>query len=240
MKRVLVTGSSRGIGKEIALKLASQGFTIVLNGRKESDASIEALDAVRELSPESSFLAFDVSDRDSVKSSLEAELKERGSFWGVVLNAGIHQDVPFPGMSEEQWDQVLDTDLGGFFNVLRPLIMPMIKLRDRGRIVVLSSISGLVGNRGQVNYSAAKAGLIGACRSLSKELASREITVNCVAPGGVETEMITDEVREHLVKAVPMGRLATAEEVAGSVSFLFAEESGYMTGQTLVLNGGMF
>ena len=143
-------------------------------------------------------------------------------------------------MSEEQWDQVLNTDLGGFFNVLRPLIMPMIKLRDKGRIVVISSISGLVGNRGQVNYSAAKAGLIGATRSLSKELASRGITVNCVAPGGVETEMLKDEIREQLVKAVPMGRLATPEEVAGSVSFLFAEEAGYMTGQTLVLNGGMF
>ncbi len=240
MKRVLVTGSSRGIGREIAIKLASQGFVIVVNGREESADSIETLRQVRELSPESSFLAFDVSNRKQVKEALELELEKRGPFWGAVLNAGIHQDSPFPGMSEEQWDQVINTDLGGFFNVLRPLIMPMIKLRDKGRIVVISSISGLVGNRGQVNYSAAKAGLIGATRSLSKELASRGITVNCVAPGGVETEMLKDEIREQLVKAVPMGRLATTEEVAGSVSFLFAEEAGYMTGQTLVLNGGMF
>ncbi len=240
MKRVLVTGSSRGIGREIAMKLARQGFVVVVNGRKESADSIETLRQVREISPESNFLAFDVSDRKQVKDSLELELEQRGPFWGAVLNAGIHQDTPFPGMSEEQWDQVLNTDLGGFFNVLRPLIMPMIKLRDKGRIVVISSISGLVGNRGQVNYSAAKAGLIGATRSLSKELASRGITVNCVAPGGVETEMLKDEIREQLVKAVPMGRLATPEEVAGSVSFLFAEEAGYMTGQTLVLNGGMF
>ena len=240
MKRVLVTGSSRGIGREIAIKLAHQGFVVVVNGRKESADSIETLRQVREISPESSFLAFDVSDRRQVKDSLELELEQRGPFWGAVLNAGIHQDTPFPGMSEEQWDQVLNTDLGGFFNVLRPLIMPMIKLRDKGRIVVISSISGLVGNRGQVNYSAAKAGLIGATRSLSKELASRGITVNCVAPGGVETEMLKDEIREQLVKAVPMGRLATPEEVAGSVSFLFADEAGYMTGQTLVLNGGMF
>jgi 3-oxoacyl-[acyl-carrier protein] reductase len=220
--------------------LAHQGFVVVVNGRKESADSIETLRQVREISPESSFLAFDVSDRRQVKDSLELELEQRGPFWGAVLNAGIHQDTPFPGMSEEQWDQVLNTDLGGFFNVLRPLIMPMIKLRDKGRIVVISSISGLVGNRGQVNYSAAKAGLIGATRSLSKELASRGITVNCVAPGGVETEMLKDEIREQLVKAVPMGRLATPEEVAGSVSFLFADEAGYMTGQTLVLNGGMF
>lgn len=243
-KRVLVTGSSRGIGREIAMALADEGYLITCHGRSNSSYLQDTLSNLNRLSSEKDIehgsLIFDVSDRALCFKVLEEDIQKFGAYYGVVLSAGITKDGPFPGMKDEDWDEILNVDLGGFYNVLRPLIMPMIQLRQGGRIVPIASISGITGNRGQVNYSAAKAGLIGASKALSKELAKRRITVNCVAPGGVSTDMVSDKLRDEMLKMVPMGRLAEPREVAGAVTYLFSEVSEYMTGQVLVLNGGMF
>ena len=236
-KRVLVTGSSRGIGLGIARGLAKDGFQLVLHGRSASRSLDEA---VSNLSPYGArSITFDLEDREQTRSVLEAEVKENGAFYGVVLSAGITKDMPFPAIADSDWDRVLRTNLDSFYSVLQPLIMPMIRLRAGGRIVVLSSISGLHGNRGQVNYSAAKAGLIGAAKALSLELARRKISVNCIAPGGVETGMINDELRKQMTRQIPMRRLARVDEVAAAASYLFSPASEYMTGQTLVLSGGL-
>ena len=239
-RKVLITGSSRGIGKSIALSLAKAGFSVVLNGRSESQALASTLCEVKEFYKNARSLVFDVGEHRQVQSVLEAELATEGAFYGVVLAAGINSDVPFAAMDRQAWDGVISTNLGGFYNVLRPLVMPMIQTRRGGRIVSISSISGIIGNRGQVNYSAAKAGLIAASKALARELAKRKITVNCVAPGGVDTEMIDESLKKELVKVIPMARLAKPQEIAASVKYLFSEEAEYMTGQTLVLNGGMF
>jgi 3-oxoacyl-[acyl-carrier protein] reductase len=236
-KRVLVVGSSRGIGRSVASVLARDGFQVVIHGRAESDSLSETLESLSEFGARC--LCFDIVDREQTGRVLAEELEEHGAFYGVVLCAGIAKDMAFPAMDPESWDSVLSVDLDGFYNVLRPLVLPMVQLRAGGRIVVLSSVSGIVGNRGQVNYSAAKAGLIGASKALSRELAKRKITVNCVAPGGVDTEMIEPRLREEMIKQIPMGRLATTEEIAASVQYLFSEGAGYMTGQTLILSGGM-
>lgn len=236
-KKVLVVGSSRGIGRSVAINLARLGFDIVVHGRTNSKELNETQALIN--NDDCRSLVFDVANREQSVEVLENEVKQNGAFYGVVLCAGIAKDMPFPGMDAEAWDSVLKVDLDGFYNVLRPLVMPMIQLRSGGRIVVLSSISGVVGNRGQVNYSAAKAGLIGATKALSRELAKRKITVNAIAPGAVETEMIDARLKEEMLKTIPMGRLAKPEEIAGAVSYLFSESAEYMTGQTLILSGGM-
>lgn len=239
-KRVLITGSSRGIGKAIAIDLAKAGFSITCHGRELSEALSSTSRELQDISESNNYLTFDVLDRALTKKLLEENISEFGAFYGVVLSAGITKDVPFPGMEDEDWDSVINIDLGGFYNVLRPIIMPMIQLRTGGRIISISSLSGVVGNRGQVNYSAAKAGLIGASKALSKELAKRRITVNCIAPGGIESDMLTDKVREELLKSIPMGRLGRVEEVSAAAKYLFSPEAEYMTGQTLILAGGIF
>lgn len=236
-KKVLVVGSSRGIGRAVALELANFGFELVVHGRTITTELEQTLGLLNHCEARS--LTFDITNREETFKLLEEEVEKNGAFYGVVLCAGIAKDMPFPAMDEESWDRVLRVDLDGFYNVLRPLVMPMIQLRNGGRIVVLSSISGVIGNRGQVNYSAAKAGLIGATKALSRELAKRKITVNAIAPGGVETEMIDARLKEEMLKAIPMGRLAKPEEVAGAVSYLFSEKAEYMTGQTLILSGGL-
>lgn len=224
-KRVLVTGSSRGIGKATAERLAADGFAVTTHA----------------LSSPGTDLRFDVADREAARAALEADIAANGPYWGVVLNAGVSDDAPFPAMEDAMWDRVMRTDLDGFYNVLKPVVMPMITNRLRGRIVALSSVSGIIGNRGQVNYSAAKAGIIGAVKALAVELAKRGITVNAVAPGPVETEMTADiEMREAVEKAIPMRRFARPEEVAAVVSFLFREEAGYITRQVIPVNGGLF
>lgn len=241
MKSVLVAGSSRGIGREIALNLARAGFDVCVHGSKDSEQLDTILQQVTEISgitPKK--LIFDVTDREHTKDILVNHIKEHGAFYGVVLAFGITKDAPFPGLSDEDWDNVLKVDLDGFYNVLKPLVMPMIQRREGGRIVTISSISGIIGNRGQVNYSAAKAGLIGATKALAKELAKRKITVNCVAPAGIETNMIDETLKQEMIKINPMGRLGTVSEVAGAVRYLFSEEASYMSSQVLVLNGGMF
>lgn len=225
VRRVLVTGSSRGIGKAVAERLRADGFEVVTHSVRS----------------EGTDLRFDVSDRDACRAAIEADIERHGPYYGVVLNAGVNRDNVFPGMEDGEWDQVLDTDLGGFYNVLKPCVMPMIAAHFKGRIVAMSSVSGLVGNRGQVNYSAAKAGVIGAVKALAVELARRGITVNAVAPGLIETDMADAlaDMREEVKKAIPMRRLGTADEVAAAVSFLFRDEAAYITRQVISVNGGL-
>jgi 3-oxoacyl-[acyl-carrier protein] reductase len=238
-ERVLVTGASRGIGRAIAVALARDGFQLTLNYRSNEEAAKQALGEVRATGGTARLLPFDVADREACAGVLEADVREHGPFWGVVCNAGVVADAPFPGMSGEAWDRVVRTNLDGFYNVLRPLVMPMVRARRGGRIVTLSSISGLRGNRGQVNYAAAKAGIIGATRSLALELAKRAITVNCVAPGLIETDMIAGAAVEEIAKAIPLGRLGRPEEVAAAVSYLFSVGAAYVTGEVLGVTGGM-
>lgn len=238
-RRILVTGSSRGIGKAIALALAQAGFDVVVHARSRIDEANHVADEIRALGRRSDVLMFDVTDRERTKQQLEAFIEQHGAFYGVVLNAGLTRDAAFPVLLDDDWDQVISTSLDGFYNVLKPIIMPMIQLRKGGRIVTLSSISGVMGNRGQVNYSAAKAGLIGATKALSLELAKRKITVNCVAPGLIETEMVTEEVKSHALAMIPMQRLGQANEVASLVRFLCSDEASYITRQVISVNGGM-
>lgn len=233
-KRVLITGSTRGIGREIARKLVGSGFKVTVHGRSKEDS----MRVAQELSADDA-LAFDVTDRVSAKATLERVVEEKGAYWGVVLSTGLARDNTFAALSDEDWDAVLASSLDGFYNVLHPLMLPLVRLRSGGRIVVLSSVSGVTGNRGQVNYSAAKAGLIGAAKALAAELASRKITVNCVAPGLIDTEMIRDVPLEEALKIVPMGRLGKPEEVAGLVAFLMSDDASYITRQVIGINGGI-
>lgn len=235
---ILVTGSSRGIGAAIARRLARDGYNIVTHAR--ALPSLEAtLQAVREAGVEARALAFDVAERAAARAALESDVAAHGAYYGVVCNAGITSDGAFPALSEKDWDSVLSTNLDGFYNVLQPLVMPMIRRRAPGRIVTMSSVSGLIGNRGQVNYSAAKAGIIGATRALAVELASRQITVNCVAPGLIRTDMTLDAPLDRILETIPAGRIGEPDEVAAAVSFLMSPAAGYITRQVLAVNGGM-
>ncbi|MCX2524946.1 3-oxoacyl-ACP reductase FabG [Larsenimonas rhizosphaerae] len=238
--RILVTGANRGIGRAIALRLAKDGFDIVVHYRQRQDDAAMVCECIEALGRKAWLLQADISDRDATRIALEQEVEARGPFYGVVLNAGFSQDAPFPGMQDEQWDSVLSVNLDGFYNVLRPLVMPMIQARKGGRIVTLSSAAGVVGQRGQVNYSAAKSGLIGASRALALELAKRRITVNCIAPGWIDTEMTEAVPREQIKEQVPMQRMGEPDEIAGVVSFLCSRDAAYMTRQVLSVNGGMF
>ena len=237
---VLVTGSSRGIGRAIACRLADAGFHIVVHCRGNVDAARETMEAVTGAGAKTRMLQFDVCDRAHVAATLEADMASHGAYYGVVCNAGITADVAFPAMTDAQWDDVVTTSLHGFYNVLRPTVMPMIRRRDGGRIVTIASVSGLMGNRGQVNYSAAKSGIMGATKALALELAKRSITVNCVAPGLIDTDIVGGEVPvEELLKVVPMRRMGRPEEVAGVVGFLFSSEASYVTRQVISVNGGL-
>ncbi|MFG6177051.1 3-oxoacyl-ACP reductase FabG [Halomonas sp. THAF12] len=236
---ILVTGSSRGIGRAIALRLARDGFDIVLHCRQRRDAAEAVAEDIRGLGRQARILSFDVADREATRQALEADIEAHGAYYGVICNAGITADGAFPALSDEDWDSVIHTNLDGFYNVVKPLTMPMVRRRAPGRIVVMSSVSGLMGNRGQVNYSAAKAGLIGAMKALAIELAKRRITVNCVAPGLIDTDMTEDIASEEALKLIPMQRTGTGEEVAGAVSFLCSADGAYVTRQVLAVNGGM-
>lgn len=243
MKRVLVTGSSRGIGRAVALRLAADGFAVATHAvRGVEQARATAAECARiSGEPVQPTLVFDLADRAAVASALEADMAANGPYFGVVANAGVNADAPFPLLEGDAWDRVVDTDLTGLYNLLKPVVMPMVSNRIRGRIVALSSVSGIAGNRGQVNYSAAKAGVIGAVKALAVELAKRGITVNAVAPGVIETEMAGAIEEPELVKrAIPMRRFGRPEEVAGVVAFLFREEAAYVTRQVISVNGGLF
>ncbi len=235
-RRVLVTGASGGLGAAIARRLGAAGFELCLHYHHNA-AKAETL--AREIGGKARALGFDVADRDAARAALEADLEAHGAYWGVVCNAGITADNTFAAMPGADWDRVICTNLGGFYNVLQPLVMPLVRLREGGRIVTIASVSGIMGNRGQTNYSAAKAGLIGASKALAVELASRRITVNCVAPGFIETDMVHALPMEEILKQIPMGRAGKPEEVAALVAFLFSDDAAYITRQVLSVNGGM-
>lgn len=237
-KWVLITGASRGIGKGTALYLANSGYNLVLHCSKNPERLLELQKEIEKKGVLTRALAFDIKNRQETEKVLLEDIEKNGMYYGIVLNAGIAKDNPFPAMEEEEWDDVLRTNLDGFYNVLKPLIMPMIQ-QKKGRIIVMSSISGQCGNRGQVNYSASKAGLIGAAKALSQEVAKRKITVNCIAPGMIETDM-TEELPEEAVKQIPMKRMGTVKEVASLVNYLMSEDAGYITGQVIAVNGGLY
>ena len=237
-KWVLITGASRGIGKGTALYLANSGYNLVLHCSKNPERLLELQKEIEKKGVLTRALAFDIKNRQETEKNLLEDIEKNGMYYGIVLNAGIAKDNPFPAMEDGEWDDVLRTNLDGFYNVLKPLIMPMIQQR-KGRIIVMSSISGQCGNRGQVNYSASKAGLIGAAKALSQEVAKRKITVNCIAPGMIETDM-TEELPEEAVKQIPMKRMGSVKEVASLVNYLMSEDAGYITGQVIAVNGGLY
>jgi 3-oxoacyl-[acyl-carrier protein] reductase len=238
-KTILVTGSSRGIGQAIALRLARDGFDIVLHCHRQRDAADRVAQKVAALGRQVRVLQFDIGQRADAAQILKADIAEYGCYYGVVCNAGIARDNAFPMLSGADWDSVLKTNLDGFYNVLQPLVMPMVQRRLPGRIVTLASVSGLIGNRGQVNYSAAKAGIIGATKALALELAKRQITVNCVAPGVIQTDMLEHAPMDDILKLIPARRVGRPEEVAAAVSFLVAEDAAYITRQVISVNGGL-
>ena len=239
-RSILVTGSSRGIGRAIAERLATNGFQLILHCRENLDAAEATRAAIVNaggLDPR--ILRFDIANRAECAVAISRDIEAHGAYYGVVCNAGVSRDGAFPALTDEDWDTVLRTNLDGFYNVLHPAIMPMIRRRAPARIVTVSSVSGVIGNRGQVNYSASKAGIIGATKALAVELASRGITVNCVAPGLIRTDMVSDAPIAEALKAVPMGRIGEPGEVAGIVNFLMSDDAAYITRQVIGVNGGM-
>ncbi|OHX10766.1 3-oxoacyl-ACP reductase FabG [Chromobacterium sphagni] len=236
---ILVTGSSRGIGRAIALRLARDGYDVAVHCRSRRDEADAVAAEIIALGRQARVLQFDVTDRETAAAVLLADIEAHGCYYGVVCNAGLARDNTFAAMPPEDWDLVVNTDLGSFYNVLQPLTMPLVRRRKPGRIVTLASVSALMGNRGQVNYSAAKAGVIGATKALAVELASRAITVNCVAPGLIDTEMVEEHVLEEAMKIIPARRMGKPEEVAAVVSFLMGEDAAYITRQVISVNGGM-
>lgn len=239
MKSVLVTGSSRGIGLAIAKQLAKE-YEVILHCRGNRALADQALTEITAAGGKGRVLQFDISDRAATAAALEADLAQHDTYYGVVCNAGLARDNAFPMLTGDDWDTVIHTNLDGFYNVLHPLVMPMVRRRQPGRIITLASVSGVMGNRGQVNYSAAKAGIIGATKALAVELAKRNITVNCVAPGPIKTDMMEDAPVEEILKTIPLRRLGESEEVASLVTYLMSEQAGYITRQVISVNGGMY
>lgn len=238
-RTVLVTGSSRGIGRAIASRLAAAGFDIVVHYNRRRPSATEVAEIIRGYGRQSRLLQFDLRDRNGTAAAITGDIEKHGPYYGVVCNAGLAIDAPFPAIESADWDRVIDTNLNGFYNVLQPVIMPMIRAGNKGRIVSLASISGLVGNRGQVNYSAAKAGIIGATKALALELAKRGITVNCVAPGLIDTDMSEAIDRKEAIRMIPVRRLGRPDEVASLVAYLFSDDAAYITRQVISVNGGI-
>jgi 3-oxoacyl-[acyl-carrier protein] reductase len=237
-KSVLITGAGRGIGRAIALAVSAAGYRVTAHYHRSEEAAESLAEEIRSRGGKAALLRFDIADREACREKLEAYVKAEGVPWGIVCNAGINADNAFPALSGEDWDSVIHTNLDGFFNVLHPLIMPLCR-QKQGRVITLASVSGIIGNRGQVNYSASKAGIIGATKALAVELASRSITVNCIAPGIIETAMIQDVPLDKILPAIPMGRIGRPEEVAALAVFLLSESAAYITRQVISVNGGL-
>ncbi|MCF7353742.1 3-ketoacyl-ACP reductase FabG2 [Vibrio sp. CK2-1] len=238
-RQVLVTGASKGIGQAVAIQLAQDGFEVVVHYMSDQAGAEQTQASIQQAGGNARLLQFDISDREQCREKIEADIAEHGAYYGVVSNAGITRDTAFPAMMSDEWDSVIHTNLDSFYNVLHPCVMPMVQLRKGGRIVTMASVSGIMGNRGQTNYSAAKAGVIGATKSLALELAKRKITVNCVAPGLIDTGMVDEHVQEHALPQVPLRRMGKPEEVAGLVSYLMSDNAAYITRQVISVNGGL-
>ena len=236
---ILVTGASRGIGRGIALRLGNEGFDVVVHYHSNQSLAEQCVDEIHRAGGSARVLGFDVSDRDATQTQLTDDITNNGAYYGIVLNAGISQDQALPMMEGDAWDSVLRTNLDSFYNVIKPCIMPMVQRRKPGRIVVMTSVSGQIGNRGQTNYAASKAGLIGAAKSLALEMAKRKITVNCVSPGLIDTDMAEAAPIEFIKNAIPLRRLGEVDEVAGLVAFLCSEQSSYITRQVIGVDGGL-
>ncbi len=238
-RSVLVTGASKGIGKAIACRLGGDGFDVVVHYHSDREGADETARSIEDAGARARQVQFDVSDRDACRQTIESDIEEHGPYYAVVNNAGTCRDNAFPALSGDDWDVVMDTNLDSFYNVIQPCVMPMVRARSGGRIVALSSVSGVMGNRGQVNYSAAKAGIIGATKALALELAKRKITVNCVAPGLIETAMTADAEIDHALKLIPARRIGQPDEVAGLVSYLMSDLASYITRQVICIDGGL-
>jgi len=236
---ILVTGASRGIGRGVALRLAKDNFEVVVHYHSNQSLAEACVDEIRRTGGNARALGFNVSDREAAAAELSADIADNGAYYGIVLNAGISKDQALPMMEGEAWDSVLRTNLDSFYNVIKPCIMPMVQRRKPGRIVVMTSVSGQIGNRGQTNYAASKAGLIGAAKSLALEMAKRKITVNCVSPGLIDTDMAEAAPTEFIKNAIPLRRLGKVDEVAGLVAFLCSEQSSYITRQVIGVDGGL-
>lgn len=238
-QRVLVTGASKGIGKAIALAAGAAGYEVVVHYNRDSEGARNTVKAIEDGGSTAYAVSFDISNREESRTALESDIQEHGVYYGVICNAGIAADNAFPSISGDEWDKVIHTNLDGFYNVLHPLIMPLVRTRKPARIITLSSVSGVMGNRGQVNYSASKAGIIGATKALAVEMGKRGITVNCIAPGVIESEMTEDIPWDHIKGTVPLRRMGKPEEVAGLAVFLLSESAAYITRQVISVNGGM-
>lgn len=241
MKRVLVTGAGTGLGKAIAIELCKNDFEVVLHYRSSKSGIEDALSRINELGKKATSLCFDITDRSQCKQILEQDIEQNGSYYGIVCNAGITKDAAFPMMTDDDWDSVVRTNIDGFYNVVKPCIMPMIAAHEGGRIIAISSVSGIMGNRGQVNYSASKAALIGAVKALALEVAKRNITVNAVAPGLIDTQMteLDETVKKEILKMIPLKRMGKPQDVADTVAFLMSDKANYITRQVISVNGGL-
>ena len=241
MKRVLVTGAGTGLGKAIAIELCKNDFEVVLHYRSSKSGIEDALSRINELGKKATSLCFDITDRAQCKQILEQDIEQNGSYYGIVCNAGITKDAAFPMMTDDDWDSVVKTNIDGFYNVVKPCIMPMIAAHEGGRIIAISSVSGIMGNRGQVNYSASKAALIGAVKALALEVAKRNITVNAVAPGLIDTQMtkLDETVKKEILKIIPLKRMGKPQDVADTVAFLMSDKANYITRQVISVNGGL-